>query len=99
MLKRTKNKSDVTGEVSTPTLELPSEQAALNLAEQAQHTVSTGEDLLVQTARLSVQADEREASHQLKIAEETVSRETVSDASVNLARDHTKAAKERRASA
>lgn len=56
------------------------EQRRASLAERAQHTVSTGEDLGVQTTRLSVEADERETSRQHRSAADAVVRQGFIDA-------------------
>lgn len=46
-----------------------------NLAQRAQHTVSTGESVSVQTARLSVQADVPEALYQERAAADAAGKE------------------------
>ena len=79
-----------------PAIALATEQEPASLAERAQHTVSTGEDLGVQTIRLSVEANEREASRQHRTAAEAVVRQGFVDAKTDADADDAKAAKKKK---
>ena len=74
------------------------EQQSANLVERAQHTVSTGENLSVQTTRLSVEADAREASRQNRSAADAVVRQGFVDAKADADADDAKAAKKKKPS-
>ena len=71
-------------------------QEPASLAERAQHTVSTGEDLGVQTTRLSVEADAREANRQDRTAADAVVRQGFVDAKADADADDAKAAKKKK---
>ncbi len=82
--------------VAGPAATLSREQKSARLAERAQHTVSTGEDLAVQTARLSVEADEREAGRQHRTAADAVVSQGFVDARADADADDARAAKKKK---
>ena len=82
--------------VAKPAVAPATAQVSASLAERAQHTVSTGEDLGVQTTRLSVEADEREAGRQLRTAADAVVSQGFVDAKADADADDARAAKRKK---
>ena len=82
--------------VVAPAVAPATAQVSASLAERAQHTVSTGEDSGVQTTRLSVEADEREASRRHRSVEHGIIRQGFVDAKADADADDARAAKKKK---
>ena len=82
--------------VAKPAVAPATAQVSASLAERAQHTVSTGEDLGVQTTRLSVEADKREAGRQLRTAADAVVSQGFVDARADADADDARAARRKK---